>query len=86
MVIDPNNNLLKSSPRLRVRAAVARGEALRRALANIIEAIQEYQRALDLQPNNSLAHFRMGEAMFYQKNYQAAANSFRSALSGDHRS
>jgi len=25
----------------------------------------------------------MGEAMFYQKNYQAAANSFRAALGGD---
>ena len=47
------------------------------------EAIQEYQRALDVQPTNSLAHFRMGEAMFYQKNYQAAANAFRSALGGD---
>ena len=50
---------------------------------NIYEAIQEYQNALDLQGNNSLAHFRMGEAMFYQKNYQAAANEFRSAIDGD---
>src|SRR5215472_5625903 len=25
----------------------------------------------------------MGEAMFYQKNYQSAANAFRAALSGD---
>ena len=25
----------------------------------------------------------MGEAMFYQKNYQAAANAFRAALGGD---
>ena len=35
------------------------------------------------QPTNSLAHFRMAEAMFYQKNYQAAANAFRAALGGD---
>jgi tetratricopeptide (TPR) repeat protein len=27
-----------------------------------------------------LANFRMGEAFFYQKNYQAAANAFREAL------
>jgi aminopeptidase N len=82
IIIDPNNNLLKSSAKLRVRAAVARGEGLAMQ-GKYYEAIQEYQRALDLAPNNSLADFRMGEAMFYQKNYQAAANSFRAALGGD---
>ncbi|HTS10878.1 MAG TPA: tetratricopeptide repeat protein [Candidatus Limnocylindrales bacterium] len=82
ITIDPANNLLKSSPRLRVRAAVARGEAFAQQ-GKYFEAIQEYQRALDLAPNNSLADFRMGEAMFYQKNYQAAANSFRAVLDGD---
>ena len=82
ITIDPNNNLLKSSPRLRVRAAVARGEALA-AIGKYYEAVQEYQHALDLQPTTSLAHFRMAEAMFYQKNYQAAANAFRASLGGD---
>ena len=82
IIIDPNNNLLKSSPRLRVRATIARGEALAQ-IGKYYEAIQEYQRALDVQPTNSLAHFRMGEAMFYQKNYQAAANAFRAALGGE---
>lgn len=82
ITIDPNNNLLKSSPKLRVRAIIARGEALA-MLGKYYEAIQEYQRALDVQPTNSLAHFRMGEAMFYQKNFQAAANAFRAALGGD---
>ncbi len=82
ITIDPNNVLLKSSPRLRVRAAVARGEGFA-GQGKYYEAIQEYQRALDLAPNNSLADFRMGEAMFYQKNYQAGANSFRAALGGD---
>jgi len=82
IIIDPNNNLLKSSPKLRVRAAIARGEGLAMR-GKYYEAIQEYQRALDLAPNSSLADFRMGEAMFYQKNYQAAANSFRASLGGD---
>jgi tetratricopeptide (TPR) repeat protein len=81
-VIDPNNNLLKSTPRLRVRALIARGEG-DAELGRYYEAIQEYQKALDAQPSNSLAHFRTGEAMFYQKNYQSAANAFRSALGGD---
>jgi hypothetical protein len=82
ITIDPNNNLLKSSPRLRVHALIARGEGYAE-VGKYYEAIQEYQKALDAQPSNSLAHFRMGEAMFYQKNYQAAANAFRAAVGGD---
>jgi tetratricopeptide (TPR) repeat protein len=42
--------------------------------------VTQYQRALAIQPNRPLANFRMGEAFFYQKNYQAAANAFREAL------
>jgi aminopeptidase N len=82
VIIDPNNNLLKSSPRLRVHALIARGEGFAEE-GKYYEAIQEYQKALDTQPSNSLAHFRLAEAMFYQKNYQAAANAFRAALGGD---
>lgn len=82
VTIDPNDNLLKSSPQLRVRALVARGEDLAQR-GQYYDAIQEYQRALDLQSNSSLALFRTGEAMFYEKNYNAAANSFRAALGGD---
>jgi tetratricopeptide (TPR) repeat protein len=44
------------------------------------DAVQQYQKALSIQPNRSLANFRMGEAFFYQKNYQASANAFREAL------
>ena len=80
--IDPDNNLLKSSPHLRVLALVARGEG-QASLGKYYEAIQQYQRALDVQPTNSLAHFRMAEAMFYQKNYNSAANEFRAAIGGD---
>src|SRR5208337_3470714 len=77
--IDPNNLMLKSSPSLRARAAIARGEELAE-LGKYYDAVQQYQRALSIQPNRSLANFRMGEAFFYQKNYQAAANSFRESL------
>ena len=82
ITIDPNNELLKSSPKLRIRALIARGEedAQRGDLYN---AIQEYQRAIDVQRNSSLAHFRLAEAAFFQKNYQAAASAFREALEGD---
>jgi tetratricopeptide (TPR) repeat protein len=77
--IDPNNVILKGSSALRARAAIARGEELAEQ-GRYYDAIGQYQRALSIQPNRPLANFRMGEAFFYQKNYQAAANAFRDAL------
>ncbi len=77
--IDPNNNILKNSPQLRTRAAIARGEELAEQ-GRYYDAIQQYQHALDINRSSALAHFRMGEAFFYQKNYMAAANSFREAI------
>ena len=77
--IDPNNYILKSTPGLRARAAIARGEELAE-VGKYYDAVQQYQKALSIQPNRSLANFRMGEAFFYQKNYQASANAFREAL------
>jgi tetratricopeptide (TPR) repeat protein len=77
--IDPNNLILKGSAPLRARAAIARGEELAEQ-GRYYDAIAQYQRALGIQPNRPLANFRMGEAFFYQKNYQAAANAFREAL------
>jgi tetratricopeptide (TPR) repeat protein len=77
--VDPNNLVLKGSVGLRARAAIARGEE-QAEVGNYYAAIQQYQRALSIQPGRPLANFRMGEAFFYQKNYQAAANSFRESL------
>ncbi len=77
--IDPNNLILKASTSLRARAGIARGEDLAE-IGRYYDAIMEYQHALSIQPNRSLANFRMGEAFFYQKNYQASANAFREAL------
>jgi len=82
VVLDPHDYILKSSPRLRVRAIIARGEALAEQ-SRFYDAIQQYAQALDVQRNHSLAQFRMGEVFFYQKNYQAAANAFRGAIDGD---
>jgi hypothetical protein len=81
ILIDPNNDILKSSPLLKVRSLIARGEGLAQQ-GKFYDAIQQYQSALSLQPNSSLAAFRMAEAFFYQKNYAAAADSFRNALDG----
>src|SRR5882762_3100804 len=77
--IDPNNVILKGSTALRARAAIARGEDLAEQ-GRFYDAVTQYQRALSIQPGRPLANFRMGEAFFYQKNYQASANAFREAL------
>src|SRR5580692_11327195 len=77
--VDPNNLVLKGSVSLRARAAIARGEELAEQY-NYYAAIQQYQRALSIQPGRPLANFRMWEAFFYQKNYQAAANACRESL------
>ena len=82
ITLDPHNAILKSNVQLRVRAIIARGEALAEQ-GRYYDAIQQYQQALDQQKDNALAEFRMGEAFFYQKNYSAAANSFRDSLDGN---
>ena len=79
--VDPNNVILKGNTGLRARAAIARGEEQAEA-GRYYDAIQQYQKALNIQPGRPLANFRMGEAFFYQKNYQAAANAFRESLQG----
>jgi len=77
--VDPGNIILKGNNLLRARAAIARGEELAET-GHYYDAIKEYQKALGIQPGNALANFRMGEAFFYQRNYQAGANAFRESL------
>ena len=77
--VDPGNVILKGSTNLRSRAAIARGEELAE-VGRYYDAVAQYQKALAIQPNRPLANFRMGEAFFYEKNYQAAANAFRESL------
>jgi aminopeptidase N len=80
--IDPDFTVLKYTPALRLRVAIARGEAMFER-GQYFEAAREYQRALEIKRNSSLAHYRLAETFFSQRNYQAAANSFREALNGD---
>jgi tetratricopeptide (TPR) repeat protein len=62
--------------------AIRRGEQFAEA-GEFGEALKEYQKALDVNRNSSLAHYRVGEVFLLQNNYQAAANEFRAALAGD---
>jgi tetratricopeptide (TPR) repeat protein len=81
IVIDPHDFILKSSQPLRVRGIIARGESLA-SEGRYYDAVIQYQKALEQDHLNALADFRMGEAFFYQRNYAAAAQSFRDALDG----
>jgi aminopeptidase N len=82
VILDPNNHVLRFSNPLRVAVAIRKGEQLVE-IGEFMEALKEYQKALDVSRNSSLAHYRVGEVFLLQNNYQTAANEFREVLNGD---
>jgi hypothetical protein len=82
LTLDPNNWVLKNSPDLKVRVAIRRGQELT-AQGSLSEALTEFNKALDVNKNSSLAHYRIAEVFYLQRNYQSAANEYRESLNGD---
>lgn len=82
IVVDPNNRVLKYNNEIRVRVAIARGEQAVQQ-REYPQALEEYQKALDVNKLSSLAQYRVGEVFYQLRNYQSAANAFRAALNGD---
>ncbi|HRR57717.1 MAG TPA: tetratricopeptide repeat protein, partial [Acidobacteriota bacterium] len=82
LVLDPHGKVLRDSDRMRVAVSIAMGDEYRER-GEYVSAIREYERALELNPRNSLAHFRLGQTFFEQHSYSNAANSMREALNGD---
>jgi tetratricopeptide (TPR) repeat protein len=80
--VDPKLKVLRFSDRMRVAVAIRRGEMFME-ISEFGEALKEYQKALDVNRNSSLAHYRVGELFLLQRNYQSAANEFRESLNGD---
>ncbi len=80
--IDPDHHVLTNSSDVKLYASVLRGQALQQQ-GDLAAALTEFNKALDLNKNSSLAHYRVAEVFFFQRNYQAAANSYRSSLNGD---
>ena len=80
--IDPDNWVLKSTPNMQVRVSILKGQQLV-AQGDVSGALTEYQKALQANPQSSLAHYRIGEIFFNQRNYQSAINSYRDCLRGD---
>ena len=59
-----------------------RGQALVQQ-GDMAGALSEFNKALEINKNSSLAHYRVAEVFFLQHNYQASANAYRDCLNGD---
>ena len=82
IVVDPDDRVLKNSSEIRLRASIQRGQGLTQQ-GDLAGALVEFNKALDVNKNSSLAHYRIAEVFFLQRNYQAAANAYRECLNGD---
>ncbi len=82
VVIDPKEKILRMSPDIRISVLINRGEEFAND-GKYNDAIDQFQKAVDIDSHNSLALFRMGEALFELGNLQAASGMFQEALNGD---
>jgi len=82
IVIDPDDRVLKNSAEIKLRASIQRGQGLIQQ-GDFSGALSEFNKALEVNKNSSLAHYRIAEVFFLQHNYQAAANAYRESLNGD---
>lgn len=80
--IDPNSVVLRWYPGMRVAVAIKKGEQFVE-VGELGDALKEYQKALDVNRQSSLAHYRLAEVFFLQQNDQSASNEYRQALDGD---
>jgi hypothetical protein len=80
--VDPDHHVLTNSTDVKLRSSILRGQALQQQ-GDLSAALAEFNKALDLNKNSSLAHYRIAEVFFLQRNYQSSANSYRSAINGD---
>jgi hypothetical protein len=82
IVVDPEDRVLKNSTDVKLRSSIMRGQGMVQQ-GDLAGALSEFNKALEVNKNSSLAHYRIAEVFFAQKNYQAAANAYREALNGD---
>jgi tetratricopeptide (TPR) repeat protein len=80
--VDPDHRVLTNSSDVKLRSSILRGQALQQQ-GDLAAALAEFNKALDLNKNSSLAHYRIAEVFFLQRNYQSSANSYRSSINGD---
>ncbi|MGB7333960.1 MAG: M1 family aminopeptidase [Terriglobales bacterium] len=80
--VDPENRVLTNSKDIKLRSSILRGQGLIQQ-SDLAGALSEFNKALEVNKNSSLAHYRIAEVFFMQKNYQASANAYRESLNGD---
>jgi hypothetical protein len=80
--VDPDHHVLTNSTDVKLRSAILRGQAIQQQ-GDLLGALAEFNKALDLNKNSSLAHYRIAEVFFYQRNYQSSANAYRASIDGD---
>jgi len=80
--IDPDHHVLTNSSDVKLFASIRRGQVLQQQ-GDLAGALTEFNKALDLNKNSSLAHYRIAEVFFLQRNYQSSANAYRQSLNGD---
>jgi len=80
--IDPENRVLTNSTDIKLRSSIVRGQGLTQQ-GDLAGALSEFNKALEVNKNSSLAHYRIAEVFFMQRNYQASANAYRESLNGD---
>ena len=82
ITVDPDHRVLTNSSDVKLRASILRGQAMQQQ-GDLSGALTEFNKALDLNKNSSLAHYRIAEIFFLQRNYQSSANAYRAAIDGD---
>jgi aminopeptidase N len=82
ITIDPGNRVLTNSTDIKLRSSIVRGQGLTQQ-GDLAGALGEFNKALEVNKSSSLAHYRIAEVFFLQKNYQASANAYRESLNGD---
>jgi hypothetical protein len=82
IAVDPDHHVLTNSTDVKLRASILRGQALQQQ-GDLSAALVEFNKALDLNKNSSLAHYRVADVFFYQRNYQSSANAYRASIDGD---
>ena len=80
--VDPDNHVLTNSKDIRLRSSIVRGQGLV-SQGDLAGALSEFNKALEVNKNSSLAHYRIAEVFFMQRNYQSSANAYRESLNGD---
>ena len=64
------------------QGSISRGEEYLE-LGRYSEAVREFEKALEVEPGNSRAHYRLGEVLSLEKDLQGAEREFRACLDGD---